>query len=824
MTDGEQQGAFVLSEQEEVELRQLSELILGTEVVPELYRDIFELAEPVLDLVRNHSEELEYPGWGSKDAWASFTVYLKLDGILRDLLLGARDEDADPDIEDRELTEAAAIYGLKETLEEQMAIGDLDGEDPQPLCREELESFQSAIEDKIGASVELDELAELVGSSVPDFAQDARSHSWSDPAVVEAATNFYLDSLGPSALSELLGEPAEDDYPITEAERESFVQKLGELIEGRVHSAERDLSVELEEEFPEDYAPRVLTDVEELVVNDPEVIATHAELEAHPELWTVADDLSPEDEPTDTSDEGEWGVAEISAEDESEAIEDFTVEEVHGDHGHSGLHAGHVHQILGDELRGLDDYDGEPADEREIATLALIAEGIIYAEISEILLQDLVAEADPLIRKSRALGPDWWMTIEAADDVANLISVLLLDRPWPNFAPHTSDEELRREGNAHQAQLRRLAESYPLDPEPTRDEKLASLTPAERYELLLEERGERAIPLGEDDIDELKSIIEDVVGRNPTPPLVTDLGKLISGEAMKNALTVGFRSAVSSELQRLAQELLLGKSYEGSVEGLPAERSEELSAAVQSYRTAALTEEEFLKHYDQSRWPSVGATVDLSIFTILDGKLQVLLIERGNHPELGKWALPGGFVDTGESIDSAALRELEEETGVNLSEGGYIEQVRTYGYPGRDRRGYIISTLYAALLPEAPAVLAGDDAAKARFVPVDEALSGELELAFDHAVLLRDALERIRAKLEYSPIVFDFLPAGGFTLSELRGIYETVWGFEILPSDFFRRITQAEGALSSGDPGKFTRGPAETFFPPLDRRQVVPRD
>jgi len=841
MTDGEQQGALELTEQEELELRQLSELILETDVSDELFRDIRELSEPVLSIVRSGSE-LEFwsvpSGEEQRSVWASFNAYSALDAILRDLLLGARDENADPDLEDRQLTEAAEVYGFRQIIEEQIASGSLD-EDYEPLHQAELESFQARLQDKLGVLVPLEELTELVGNSTPDFVQDARTYSWFDPAVIEAATNFYLDSLGDQELEEII---EDSDYPISEEERESFVRKLGELIEGRVESVTLSFGAEaidvrfedkeLEEEVPEDYAPRALTDVEELVVNDPRVIATHEEMTAHPELWTVADDLSPEESPADTSDDGEWGVAEIDGGGQSEGDEDFAVELI-GDEVEESEHShhGHVHQILGDELRGLDDYDGEPADERETATLALIAEGIVFAELSEILLQDLLAEADPLIRKSRVNGPEWWLTIEAAEDVADLISRLLSGNPWPIWAPGTSDEVLRREGNAHQDRLRRLALSYPLDPEPTRAERLASLKPAERYEMLLEERGERtAEDLTEDEVGAIGAVIRNGFVDTPTRSLARDVANLYSDDAIYQGRSWGWQRATAKEVRRILQELLGGVEAQGenSTASQTPEESAAFHALIRSYKTEELTEDEFIAHYDARRWPSVGATVDLSIFTILDGKLQVLLIERGNHPELGKWALPGGFVDIGESLDQAAVRELLEETGVDLSEGGYIEQVKTYGYPGRDRRGYIISTLYATLLSEAPAVLAGDDAAKARFVPVEEALGGELELAFDHSVLLADALERIRAKLEYAPVAFDFLPES-FEISELRSVYETVWGFEILPSDFWRRISQAQGSLTQGERTEdgrqlWGRGDAENFFPPLDRRQMVQQD
>ena len=93
------------------------------------------------------------------------------------------------------------------------------------------------------------------------------------------------------------------------------------------------------------------------------------------------------------------------------------------------------------------------------------------------------------------------------------------------------------------------------------------------------------------------------------------------------------------------------------------------------------TEAEFLATYDPTRWPSFGVTADVVLLTVRHGRLSVLLIERGNHPFQGHWALPGGFVNIDEDLDAAAQRELAEETGVAI-EANWLEQLRTYGTPG----------------------------------------------------------------------------------------------------------------------------------------------
>lgn len=209
---------------------------------------------------------------------------------------------------------------------------------------------------------------------------------------------------------------------------------------------------------------------------------------------------------------------------------------------------------------------------------------------------------------------------------------------------------------------------------------------------------------------------------------------------------------------------------------------------------AHLTEEQFLEDYDIRKYSAVAVTVDLAIFTIRNSKLCVLLIERGGHPEKGKWALPGGFVNTDESLDEAAARELNEETNLTIDDG-YLEQLKTYGNPHRDKRGFIVSVSYVALVPKVGTAKAGDDAVKAHFFPVDEVLEEDFGLAFDHHNIITDGLARVRAKIEYAPIAHRFLEDEFFTISELRQVYETVWGATLAPSNFRRKIQSVAGLL-----------------------------
>lgn len=179
-----------------------------------------------------------------------------------------------------------------------------------------------------------------------------------------------------------------------------------------------------------------------------------------------------------------------------------------------------------------------------------------------------------------------------------------------------------------------------------------------------------------------------------------------------------------------------------------------------------------------------AVTVDVIIFTLRDKSLQVLLVRRQNEPFAGMWAIPGGFVDIHESLEEAALRELEEETGVR---DVYLEQLYTFGAPDRDPRGRTITVAYFAVVAaDAVRPCAGDDATEARWWPVDSLPP----LAFDHADILAYALKRLRYKLEYTAVGFELLPET-FTLSELQAAYEIVLGEPLDKRNFRRKILSA---------------------------------
>jgi 8-oxo-dGTP diphosphatase len=184
-------------------------------------------------------------------------------------------------------------------------------------------------------------------------------------------------------------------------------------------------------------------------------------------------------------------------------------------------------------------------------------------------------------------------------------------------------------------------------------------------------------------------------------------------------------------------------------------------------------------------YPRPALTVDPVIFTLRENRLHVLLIQRAEEPFSGMWALPGGFVRMDESLENAALRELEEETGLKQA---FLEQLYTYGDPERDPRDRIVTVAYFALIPADAPIRSegGSDARLARWFPVDELPN----LAFDHSQIIVYALRRLRYKLEYTAAGFELLP-DQFTLTEIQHTYEMILGESLDKRNFRRRILEA---------------------------------
>lgn len=194
------------------------------------------------------------------------------------------------------------------------------------------------------------------------------------------------------------------------------------------------------------------------------------------------------------------------------------------------------------------------------------------------------------------------------------------------------------------------------------------------------------------------------------------------------------------------------------------------------------------------QYPRPSLTVDPVIFGF-DAEeetpiLRVLLIKRADEPFKGHWAIPGGFVEVsdidgqGESIDEAARRELEEETGISVA---YMEQLYTFGTPGRDPRGRVVSVAYMALVRKQDyKVTAGSDAAEAQWFAVEDALDHG-KLAFDHRDILKLAVQRLQGKVRYAPIGVNLLPSR-FTLRQLQTLYEALLLRELDPSNFSKKV------------------------------------
>jgi len=181
------------------------------------------------------------------------------------------------------------------------------------------------------------------------------------------------------------------------------------------------------------------------------------------------------------------------------------------------------------------------------------------------------------------------------------------------------------------------------------------------------------------------------------------------------------------------------------------------------------------------QYPRAALTVDCVVFGLDEGDLKLLLIERDLEPFAGKWALPGGFVRVDESLEDAARRELQEETGVSRV---YLEQLYTFGQPDRDPRERVVTVAYYALVKlSVHSVKAATDARNAAWFDVCDLP----KLAFDHEEIIEVALQRLKGKVRYEPIGFELLPPK-FTLTQLQHLYETIVEAPLDKRNFRKKI------------------------------------
>jgi 8-oxo-dGTP diphosphatase len=225
-----------------------------------------------------------------------------------------------------------------------------------------------------------------------------------------------------------------------------------------------------------------------------------------------------------------------------------------------------------------------------------------------------------------------------------------------------------------------------------------------------------------------------------------------------------------------------------------------------------------------ARVSTCAVAVDVALLTIRDGRLRLLLVEPDTPELTGSWALPGRRVRDDESLDDTAHRAIRELAGITAPDA-HLEQLRTYGEVSRDPRGRVVSVAYLALTPTT------DDppTSRARLFEVDElgSASGPT-LAYDHGRIVPDALERARSKLEYTSLATAFVEEP-FTLGELRGVYEAVWGVPLDPANFRRKVASATGFVrpvegravpgpGGGRPAKlYQRGEAQRLHPAMLR-------
>lgn len=194
----------------------------------------------------------------------------------------------------------------------------------------------------------------------------------------------------------------------------------------------------------------------------------------------------------------------------------------------------------------------------------------------------------------------------------------------------------------------------------------------------------------------------------------------------------------------------------------------------------------------QYPYPHPAVSTDIVIFTIQDEQLKVLLIRRLSEPFKDGWALPGGFVEIDEDLEQAALRELQEETGIT---GVYLEQLYTFGQPDRDPRERVITISYYSLVPiDRLTVGAASDARELGWFDIAELP----ELAFDHQQIISKAEQRLTAKLDYSTIALQFMPSK-FTFGELQKVYEIIHGEPLDKRNFRKRVLAYDCMKDTGE-------------------------
>lgn len=220
-------------------------------------------------------------------------------------------------------------------------------------------------------------------------------------------------------------------------------------------------------------------------------------------------------------------------------------------------------------------------------------------------------------------------------------------------------------------------------------------------------------------------------------------------------------------------------------------------------------EQEYLNSYNIHDFEAPLTSVDISIFTVIDNNLKILLVKRNQFPEKGKWALPGGFVDLDKDQDLSctAKRKLLEKTGVDIS---HIEQVETIGNKHRDPRGWSLTVTYMALISASNITLIKDDSSEeVAWVSLQE-INTQYLLAFDHEKLIKLCNERLQSKVQYTSLPVNLLPFE-FTLSELQKIFELLLDRSIEKKSFRRRVLDGHIIEESGNMKLGSTRPAKLY-------------
>lgn len=217
------------------------------------------------------------------------------------------------------------------------------------------------------------------------------------------------------------------------------------------------------------------------------------------------------------------------------------------------------------------------------------------------------------------------------------------------------------------------------------------------------------------------------------------------------------------------------------------------------------TEAEFLDQYSAEAYPRPSVAVDVALMTVVVNRIQVLMIQRSEHPQRGRWQLPGGFVGIDESVDAAVQRTLKDKTGLA---GVFTEQLYTFGDVDRDPRTRVISIAYYALVDPQRLAPASQNSVLAELeVPWAGETGGPvslrndsvaLEVAFDHEHIVGTVVQRLRGKLNYTPVGYELLPEE-FTLLDLQRIHETILGVALNKDSFRRRMLDSGELEATGN-------------------------